>query len=99
MKQHDYQFAPLAERDLEKIQDTLADQYFERDIRFMLKFQQCIDQIRVFPESGRAYKVIGGYRMIPIWDYVMFYKFEDGLIKIERVIHGARNIEAAFYEE
>jgi toxin ParE1/3/4 len=98
MKLHDYRFAPFAEYDLEDIQDVLADQYPERDIRFMAKLDKTIEQLRIFPEMGRPFEGLEGYRIVLIWDFVMFYRILEDVVTIERVLHGARDIEAAFFD-
>jgi toxin ParE1/3/4 len=99
MKLHRYRFAPLAERDLESIQDVLADQYPERDSRFMVKLDKTIEQLRLFPEMGRPFEALNGYRVVLVWDFTMFYRILENVITIERVLHGARDIEAAFFED
>jgi toxin ParE1/3/4 len=99
MKLHKYRFAPLAERDLEGIQDVLADQYPERDVRFMAKLDKTIEQLRIFPEMGRPFERLDGYRIVLIWDFVMFYRILDDVVTIERVLHGARDIEAEFFND
>lgn len=99
MKLHDFRFAPLAERDLETIQDVLADQYPDRDIRFMAKLDKTIELIRGFPAMGRKFAPATNYRIVVIWDFFMFYRVEGRLIIIERVIHGARDIEATFFDD
>lgn len=99
MKLRDYRFTPLAERDLENIQDSLADQYPERDIRFIAKLEKTIEQLRIFPEMGQQIERLEGYRIVIIWDFVIFYCVLDNVIAIERVLHGARDIKAVFSEE
>jgi toxin ParE1/3/4 len=98
MKLHKYRFAPLAERDLEDIQDALADQYPERDIRFMAKLDKTIEQLRIFPEMGLPFERLVGYRIVLLWDFVMFYRVLEDVVTIERVLHGARDIETAFFD-
>jgi toxin ParE1/3/4 len=99
MRLHEYQFAPLAERDLEDIQDILADQYPDRDIRFMAKLEKTIEQLQIFPEMGRPFESLDGYRVVMIWDFEIFYRILENVVTIERVLHGARDIEAALFGE
>ena len=42
----------------------------------------------VVPKDGRLEKM--GYRMLVVGKYLAFYKVKGDLIKISRVIHGAR---------
>jgi toxin ParE1/3/4 len=40
-----------------------------------------------------------GLRTIPFRNYIILYCIEDTAIRIERIIHGARDIEAIFDED
>jgi plasmid stabilization system protein ParE len=42
----------------------------------------------VVPRDARLEKI--GYRMLIVGKYLVFYKVTGGLVKIKRVIHGAR---------
>jgi toxin ParE1/3/4 len=99
MKLHNFRFAPLAERDLEQIQDILADQYPERDIKFMAKLDKLIEQLRMFPKMGRTSTRFDQCRSIVIWDFVMLYRVDEAMVTIERVIHGARDLKSLFDDE
>jgi toxin ParE1/3/4 len=94
MKRLDYAFASLAERDLEAIQDFLAEQYPDRDVRFTREVRSRIEQLRTFPELGRPFKPVADARIIVIWDFLLIYRVSDHMITIERVIHGARDIDS-----
>jgi toxin ParE1/3/4 len=90
-------FSPLAEHDIEEIGDYIAldDPYravsFIREIR-----EQCFNIIDK-PEAAPLRPELGeGIRMVPFGRYLIFYTFAVDLIRIERVLHGARNIPALF---
>ena len=54
----------------------------------------------LFPEMGVAKAYLGeGMRAFLIWDYVLLYRVTATHVHVEAIIHGARNIESAFYEE
>jgi toxin ParE1/3/4 len=99
MKLLEYEFTIVADRELDDIQDILADQYPDRDIRFTRRLRKTIEQIRAFPEIGRLFTEAVGLRFVVVWDYLVFYSVQPDLIRIERVIFGSRDIEALFSDD
>ena len=100
MKPLKFVISPIALGELADIQDTLANQQFERDQKFTLKLRSLIDTLCTFPELGHERSDLGdGIRVGHVWDYLVFYRVTADHIVIERVLHGARDIEALFDDE
>jgi toxin ParE1/3/4 len=97
MKPLKFVIAPIALAELEEIQDTLSNQMYGRDEKFTLKFKSVIDRICLFPEIGVARPdLFVGIRVTHVWDYLVFYQFTQSQLIIERVLHGARDLEWLF---
>jgi len=61
------------------------------------QFTQRFEALRRVPELGAACPEIAeGLRHLPIGRYVLFYSVRDDTVVIERILHGARDIEALF---
>jgi toxin ParE1/3/4 len=51
------------------------------------------------PEAGRARPELrAGLRYFPVESYLIFYDVQPGVITIRRVLHGAREIGADFFD-
>ena len=96
MKQLKARHSPQGRIDYFAILDTLLDQRAGRENIFMADFERATSRLTMFPEMGLDMSSLGvGLRRILVWDYVVFYRVADTEIVIERIIHGARDIEAA----
>ncbi len=88
-----------AEEDLNGILDyiglELASPQAAENI--IAKIETAIEQICNFPLAcplvKDAYLRLRGYRMSVVGNYRIFYKFEEDLVAIMRVIYGKRNYE------
>jgi toxin ParE1/3/4 len=88
---------PLAETDILEIWDYIADDSLAAADRWV---DQLGEQFRVLatqPMMGRARdELVPGVRSFPFGHYVVFYMPLDDGIDVVRVLHGARDIDAAF---
>jgi toxin ParE1/3/4 len=97
MKPLKFVISPIALEELETIQDELSNQLPRRDQKFTLKLRAAIDRLCLFPEIGTERPdLFEGIRVTYVWNYLVFYQLTDDQIVIERVLHGARDIEALF---
>jgi toxin ParE1/3/4 len=96
MKRLKYRYAPIAERDMEAAHDALFAQQVDRDLKFQARFERLMENVGSFPEMGKLTPVDeGAFRSMPLWDYIVFYSIQESYIRVERVLHGARDLEAA----
>ncbi len=87
--------SPSAETDLEEIGDAIASDSPNRAISFIREIRQHCDTISTAPRAAPERNDLApGLRMLVHGNYLIFYRVLDGEIRIERVLHGARNIQA-----
>jgi toxin ParE1/3/4 len=90
-------FSPLAEIDLEDISDYIARENPQRAVSFILEMQERCDKIANMPLAFPLRPELGeGFRMMVFKNYLIFYKIDEDTIRIERVLHGARNVQVLF---
>lgn len=90
-------FSPLAEQDLEEIGDYIARDNPDRALSFIREIRGQCAKITHNPRAAPLRPELGtGIRMVSFWRYLIFYTFDSDLIRIERILHGARNIPALF---
>lgn len=83
----------LAEADLEEIGDFIALGNPRRAVTFIGEMWAKCQRLGQTPGLGTARLELGdGVRMLPHGRYLIFYREHDGAIRIERVMHGARDI-------
>ncbi len=85
--------SPIAETDLEEIGDYIALRNPAHAVTFVREIRQRCDNIAQAPEAGpRRDDVAPGIRMVVHGNYLVFYRILADQIRIERVLHGARDI-------
>jgi toxin ParE1/3/4 len=85
--------SPLAEFDLEEIGDYIARDNPPRAVTFIREIRELCVKITAMPEAAFLRHELGeGTRMVPFGKYLIFYTVGAESIRIERVLHGARNI-------
>jgi toxin ParE1/3/4 len=90
-------FSPLAAKDVENIGDYIFNDSAQAAVAFINALRLRCEKISVAPKSGVARPELGeNVRSIPFGNYLIFYQLEDHAIRIERVLHGARDIGAVF---
>ena len=88
---------PRAKADLSEIWEFIADDSDDQADAFI----DLIDQMFQLPaqQAGlgrRREELAEGLRSFPVGRYVIFYLAIPGGVQIVRMLHGARDIEAAF---
>jgi toxin ParE1/3/4 len=92
-------FSPRSRQDLLEIGDYIA-----RDSRLNARrfVAQLIEQCRRIGQSPLGYvardDLAPGLRMAALGRYVIFFSVTDEAVRIERVLHGARNLPNVFGE-
>src|SRR5262245_11795562 len=90
-------FAPAAVRDIEEIGDYIQTENPAAAIRLIAALRSRCARIVNAPRGGAPRPELRmGLRPVPFRRYVIFYTADHETIRIERVLHGARDIEAVF---
>lgn len=88
---------PLAATDLDDIWLRIAADDPAAADATIDHFTEIFGLLRRQPAMGAPTPELGeGLRRFPVGDYLIFYTRETGALVIERVLHGARDIEALF---
>ncbi len=88
-------FSPKSRQDLLDIGDHIAKDSRANALAFVGKLQAQCQRIGNAP-LGYASRddLAPGLRMAALGRYVIFFRVIDNVVRIERVIHGARNLPA-----
>ncbi len=90
-------FSPAAKADVEEILDFIAADNQAAAARYVRELMIRCEILSDQPLSGRARTdLLPGLRSIPFKSHVIFYTATDSSIRIERILHGARDLESAF---
>ena len=88
-------FSPKSRQDLLDIGDYIAKDSPANARRFIGKL---IDQCKRIGRAPLGYvsreDLAPGLRMAALDRYVIFFRVLDGVVRVERVLHGARNLPA-----
>ena len=91
------EFSPAAQFDLIEIASFIARDNPARAYSYVDELEKTCEALSDFPELGPARPELGeGVRMLPYENYLIFYRIYGDHIRIERVLHGARDINALF---
>lgn len=91
---------PQAERDVFDITTWMAADSMMRADKIAIAVSKALDRLGLFPELGRSAPELGaGRRLWRVWDYLMIYRVTSDEVVIERVLHGARDLDALFDED
>ncbi|MBL4876146.1 MAG: type II toxin-antitoxin system RelE/ParE family toxin [Cohaesibacteraceae bacterium] len=87
------EFAPLAASDLEHIGDYIAHDNPQKAVGFIRELQsRCLD-LQHFPAATRLIPAFGpDARILPFRNHLILYTFKDNQIRIERIVHGSRDL-------
>ncbi len=86
--------SPLAEQDLEEIGDYIAADSPHRAITFIKELRRTCEKLALAPAIGTHRPELGdGIRMFPHGNYLIFYRATTARMRIERIMHGARDID------
>jgi toxin ParE1/3/4 len=88
-------FSPLAILDLEQILDYIAQDKPAAAEKFVETLKsKCVTLAR-FPLIGTPREHLAeGLRAFPVGNYVIYYRPEADTVRIERVLHGARDVDS-----
>jgi toxin ParE1/3/4 len=86
-------FSPAAEDDLLEIAAYIAQDNPDRALSFLDELEAKCLSLSHAPGIGTMRPELGkGIRMLPHGRYLLFYRELAAMIRIERVMHGARDI-------
>jgi toxin ParE1/3/4 len=90
-------FSQRALFDLRDIGDFIAAENPSAAARWVSTLETRCESLADAPRSGLARPELGEtIRSIPLGQYVIFYSVNDAELRIERVLHGARDITTAY---
>ena len=91
---------PLAAADILDVWDHIAEGSLDQADRWVDKLDEKVGILATQPLMGRAREELAAdLRSLPFGRYVIFYTpVQDG-IDVVRVLHSARDVDAAFGEE
>lgn len=90
-------FSPRARQDLLDIGDHIAKDSLVNARRFVAKLIEQCKRIGWAPLGYAGHEDLApGLRMAALDRYVIFFRVVDGVVRIERVLHGARNLPIIF---
>ncbi|MDX8482058.1 type II toxin-antitoxin system RelE/ParE family toxin [Mesorhizobium sp. VK24D] len=93
-------FSPAAARDVEEIGDYIHAENPAAARRFVAALSARCERIANAPRGGALRSwLMPNLRSIPFQHYVVFYVAEGDDVRIERVLHGARDIDAIFDQD
>jgi toxin ParE1/3/4 len=85
----------FVEADLEAIGDTIAQGNPRRAISFIQQIRQQFGRIERQPLGARLRPEIGpDARLVAFGRYVILYRLSGDVVRIERVVHGRRDLPA-----
>lgn len=88
---------PLAAVDILDVWDHIAEDSLEQADRWIDNLDEKLKLIATQPLIGRARgELAAGMRSFPFGRYIIFYAPVDGGIDVVRVLHSARDVDAAF---
>ncbi|MBA1140910.1 type II toxin-antitoxin system RelE/ParE family toxin [Mesorhizobium neociceri] len=88
-------FAPAAAQDVEEIGDYIHAENPAAARRFIIALRERCGRIADAPRGGVPRPTLRpGLRSIAFQRYVIFYTAEGDEVRIERILHGARDIMA-----
>jgi len=90
-------FSPLAEVDLEEIGDYIARDNPTRAVTFIREIRDLCRKITATPEAFPLRSDLGeNIRIVPFRRYLIFFTTNTDSVRIERILHGARDIPSLF---
>ncbi len=86
--------SPLAEQDLEEIGDYIAADSPHRALTSTKELRRTCEKLALAPAISTHRPELGdGIRMFPHGNYLIFYPATTARMRIERIMHGARDID------
>ena len=95
-----YRLSPLAEQDLRDLWAYVAEESGEeRGDRVLDAIVERIEMLPPIPGGRRRPEFGAGVRSIAVESHVVYYREENGILSIARVLHGRRDQLAAWDQE
>ncbi len=92
--------SPRAEADLESILEYLERTNSSAAQRCAMDFREKTEALARFPEMGRLRpEIASDLRSTLVWPYVLFYRVEDDVVQILRILHGKRDLRRIMRRE
>ncbi len=92
------EFSRKAVSDLEEIGDYIARDNYKKALDFVEEIRKCCFAIASSPNAAPLRENLGtGIRMLSFGRYLIFYTTQNDNVKIERVLHSARNLIPSFF--
>jgi len=89
--------SPAARRDLGQIGDYIHTRNPLAAVRFIAALRRRCEQIADTPNAGAPrFDLAAGLRSFAFRRYVIFYSVADDVVRVERIIHGARDIPTVY---
>jgi toxin ParE1/3/4 len=93
-------FSPRAANDIEEIGDYIFSDNPKAARKFITDLKSRCERLKNAPQGGMLRSELGhSTRSVPFGRYVIFYIALVDEIRIERVLHGARDIPAVYATE
>ncbi len=93
-------FSPAARNDIFEIADYIASDNAAAAGSFVKNLAERCQRLAAAPDGGRPRPELwSGLRSVVFRHYVIFYSHDVAALRIERILHGARDIAAQFEKE
>lgn len=98
-------FSPDALDDLKGIKEYIAQELMNEQAASdtVSAIMKRVRQLAEFPESGMLLSSVIGldvsYRFIVCGNYIAFYRFENGVVYVSRVLYGRRDYMRILFDE
>ena len=90
-------FSPMAVEDLDGILEYIARDNPPAAVRFMEALKEKCNTLARFPLLGASREQLArGLRVFSVGNYAVYYRPEGETVRIERVLHGARDADSLF---
>lgn len=90
-------FSPMAVEDLDGIVEYIARDNPPAAARFVEALREKCYTLARFPLLGTTREgLIRGLRAFSVGNYVIYYRPEEDTVRVERVLHGARDADSLF---
>jgi toxin ParE1/3/4 len=87
------ELSPLALDDLDAIRKRLEEERPGRAAKFMAELRARGSLLQEFPLAGPVLSIESGdLRRLVLWEYLMIYRVETETVRVERVVHGSRDL-------
>ena len=91
------EYLPIAEKDLTEIIKYIRIDNPNAALTFLDDIDKAISKLAFFPYIGHIPKDLRliqlNYRMIVVWNYLVFYVLFNEVVEIRRILHGKRKYD------